>query len=1161
MIKTRLIRLLSGSKQFIILNVLWKWIGLLTQIVSVYAVCVFLEQVIYGTPSPESVRTFVLVLTGSLLFKLISDRMVTRTSYLASVDVKRILRSTIYEKLLRLGASYRDYVSTGEVVQLAGEGVEQLETYYGKYLPQFFYSLLAPLTLFVILTLTVDSKAALVLLICVPLIPLSIVVVQKIAKRLLSRYWSIYAKLSDSFLENLQGLTTLKIYGTDGLKAEEMDEESERFRKITMKVLTMQLNSTSVMDIMAYGAAAIGMVIACTKFMNSEITFSGALIICLLSAQFYLPLRILGSYFHIAMNGMAASDKIFALLDLEEPVMAGSQITGDSISVVMKDVSFGYEVDEEVLRDVSMVIPPTGIVSLVGVSGSGKSTLASLLTKENRGYSGRIEINGVSLDLLAEDSVLRSIVRVKHNSHIFKGSVRDNLLMAGSNVDDQKMEEALKKVNLYDFLQHLDGLDTLLQENGSNISGGQAQRLVLARAILADAKLYVFDEATSNIDSASEAVIMKVIRELSLTKAILLISHRLYNAKDSDQIYVMDSGRIVEKGTHEELLEMDAGYAQMFKTQIRLEKYATKNTEIWMDEAIIQNEQTEKKAVIPEKPFTIMKGMLKMVRPLTKIMAGAILLGVIGYLCAIFLTILASQVLKNGLMAIPTAIYMEEDSWLFGTAARTIYIVMISIAVARGLLHYGEQYCNHYIAFKLLALIRHQVFDKLRTLAPAKLEGKDKGNLITLITTDIELLEVFFAHTISPAAIAVLTSLVMVLFIGRYHILLGLFALSAYLVVGVLIPLHNGSRNGDTGLKFRNEFGALSSFVLDQLRGIDQTIQYNDGKNQLKKMDEKSRQLAGLSDRLSRLEASQTSLTNVVISLASWTMLILSLCLYYTQQIHFDAVITCTVAMMGSFGPVAAISSLSNNLSQTLASANRVLILLKENPQVTEVPDGQKITSFTGASVNNVVFGYHQQRVLNHYSMDFDAGKIIGIYGPSGCGKSTLLKLLMRFWDVDEGTIEISGKDIRTIETVSLRGMEAYVTQSTVLFHDSIANNLRIANPSASDDQLETACRKASIHDFIVSLPEGYNTPVGELGDTLSGGEKQRLGLARAFLHNSEFVLLDEPTSNLDSLNEAIILKALKEESDTRTIVLVSHRQSTLHIADEIVQMHGIHQS
>lgn len=1161
MIKTRLIRLLSGSKQFIVLNVIWKWIGLLTQIVSTYAVCVFLEQVIYGTPSPGSIETFVLVLAGSLLFKIVSDRMVTRTSYLASVDVKRILRSTIYEKLLRLGASYRDYVSTGEVVQLAGEGVEQLETYYGKYLPQFFYSLLAPLTLFVVLTLTVDSKAALFLLICVPLIPVSIVIVQKIAKRLLSRYWSVYAKLSDSFLENLQGLTTLKIYGTDGLKAKEMDEESEHFRKITMKVLTMQLNSTSVMDIMAYGAAAAGMVIACSKFMNSEITFSGALIICLLSAQFYLPLRILGSYFHIAMNGMAASDKIFALLDLEEPVIDGSQITGDTVSTVIKDVSFGYQKDQEVLHDISMEIPAAGIVSLVGLSGCGKSTLASLLTKENRGYSGQIEINGVSLDALAENSVLKNIVRVKHNSHIFKGSVRDNLLMACPDADDRKLEDALKKVNLYDFVQKQQGLDTMLQENGSNISGGQAQRLALARAILADAKVYIFDEATSNTDSASEALIMKVIRELSLTKAVLLISHRLYNVTGSRQIYVMDSGRIVEKGTHEGLLAADGIYAQMFKTQSQLEKYASKNTEIWMDEPIIQNEPVKEKEQTPEKPFTIMKGMLKMVHPLTKVMVVAILLGVIGYLCAIFLTILASQVLKNGLMGIPTAIYMEEDSWLFGTAARTIYITMISIAVARGILHYGEQYCNHYIAFKLLALIRHQVFDKLRALAPAKLEGKDKGNLITLITTDIELLEVFFAHTISPIAIAVLTSLIMVIFIGRYHILLGLFALSAYLVVGVLIPLHNGSRNGDIGLKFRNEFGALSSFVLDQLRGIDQTIQYNDGKNQLKKIDEKSHQLAGLSNQLSRLEASQTSLTNVVISLASWTMLILSLCLYYTKQIHFDGVITCTVAMMGSFGPVAAISSLSNNLSQTLASANRVLYLLKEEPQVSEVLDGEKLTVFTGASLKDVVFGYNHQMILNHYNMHFDAGKITGIYGPSGCGKSTLLKLLMRFWDVDEGTVEISGKDIRSIETASLRNAEAYVTQDTVLFHDSIANNLRIANPSASDDRLEAACRKASIHDFIVSLPEGYNTPVGELGDTLSGGEKQRLGLARAFLHGSEFVMLDEPTSNLDSLNEAIILKALKEESDTRTIVLVSHRQSTLHIADEIVQMHGALQS
>ncbi len=1158
MIKTRLIRLLSHSKQFIVLNVIWKWIGLLSQIVFTYSLCIFLEQVIYGALTKENMYSFMFIQIGSLIFKILSDHMVTRTSYLASRDVKSELRSRIYEKLLKLGASYREHVATGEVVQLAGEGVEQLETYFGRYLPQFFYSLLAPLTLYIVLAFTVDSKAALVLLVCVPLIPISIVVVQKITKRLLNKYWAIYAGLSDNFLENLQGLTTLKIYGTDNLRAKKMDEEAEHFRNITMKVLTMQLNSTSVMDIMAYGGAAIGMVIACSKFMNSQITFSGALIIILLSAQFYLPLRLLGSYFHIAMNGMAASDKIFALLDLEEPETTGVKLNAENISVVMKDVSFEYNKGQPVLKDVSLTIPSDGIVSLVGPSGCGKSTIAGLLTKENRGYEGSIEINGISLDAVDEADLLRNVVRVKHNSHIFKGSIRDNLLMACPGADDQRLEEVLKQVNLYDFVQKQNGLDTLMQEDGSNISGGQAQRLALARAILSDAKLFIFDEATSNIDSYSEALIMNVIRELSKTRAVLLISHRLYNVTGSKEIYMMDNGSIIEAGTHDRLLEKNGKYADMFHTQSQLEQYASDANEMVVDEPIVSLDRGQTEEEIVHKPFGIMKDMLKLVRPLAHVMLVAVVLGVVGYLCAIFLTILAAQVLKNGLMAVPTAIYMEENTWLFGTAARTIYISIIVMAVARGLLHYGEQYCNHYIAFKLLALIRHHVFDKLRTLAPAKLEGKDKGNLITLITSDIELLEVFYAHTISPIAIAFFTTLVMVIFISRYHILLGVFALCAYLVVGVLIPLYNSSRNGDIGLQFRNEFGALSSFVLDALRGIDETIQYNDGKNQLERMEKASHRLNGLSGKLSNFEGIQVSFTNIVITLASLTMLVLSLCLYYTKQMQFDGVITCTVAMMGSFGPVAALSSLSNNLSQTLASANRVLNLLKEKPQVKEVIGGENLVSFTGAKVKNVVFGYENQTILNHFSLNIDPDKIIGIYGPSGCGKSTLLRLLMRFWDVNKGSIEISDKDICSIQTSSLRKMEAYVTQSTVLFHDSIANNLRIANPEATDEQLEEACRKASIHDFIASLPQGYDTPVGELGDTLSGGERQRLGLARAFLHGSEFLLLDEPTSNLDALNEAMILKTLKEEAEHRTILLVSHRQSTLHIADEKIQMHTV---
>ena len=503
-----------------------------------------------------------------------------------------------------------------------------------------------------------------------------------------------------------------------------------------------------------------------------------------------------------------------------------------------------------------------------------------------------------------------------------------------------------------------------------------------------------------------------------------------------------------------------------------------------------------------------------------------------------------------------------------------------------------EQYCNHFIAFKLLAIIRHKVFAALRKLCPAKLEGRDKGNLISIITTDIELLEVFYAHTISPIAIATLTSVIIVIFIGRYHVLAGVLALASYLIVGVVIPMWNGKRGSQKGMEFRTEFGELNSFVLDSLRGMDETIQYDQGKKRKGQMSDRSRKLAGMQEDLSWMEGSQRSFTNLMILLASFGMLALTIYLYGKGEIGFDGILTCTIAMMGSFGPVVALSSLSNNLNQTLASGERVLSLLEEKPLVEEILDGtefhavgrfndmekqdeperitagmyvkgsdsekienESVVEFTGAEVSHVTFAYEEETILDDYSLKLAPGKITGIHGSSGSGKSTLLKLLMRFWDVNEGMISVDNKDVREISTRHLRDLESYVTQETHLFHDSIANNIANAKPGATREEIMAAAKKASINDFIMTLPKGYDTEVGELGDTLSGGEKQRIGIARAFLHDSPLLLLDEPTSNLDSLNEGIILKSLKEDKANRTVVLVSHRTSTMKVADVVYEM------
>lgn len=606
--------------------------------------------------------------------------------------------------------------------------------------------------------------------------------------------------------------------------------------------------------------------------------------------------------------------------------------------------------------------------------------------------------------------------------------------------------------------------------------------------------------------------------------------------------------------------------------------------------------------------IAIMGSLIGLVKPLLHIMLAAIILGTAGYLCAIFLTILAGQVIIHGINAGASAVDIHiQNEWLLHTPVKTIIVIMIIIAVLRGILHYVEQYCNHFIAFKLLAIIRHKVFAALRKLCPAKLEGHDKGNLISIITTDIELLEVFYAHTISPIAIATLTSLIMVIFIGRYNVLAGLLALAAYIIVGVVIPVCNGKKGNQKGMEFRTGFGELNSFVLDSLRGLDETIQYGQGQKRKDQMSQYSDDLAKMQKSLSKLEGEQRSFTNLVILLASFSMLALTLILYDKGSIGIEGILTCTIAMMGSFGPVVALSSLSNNLNQTLACGERVLSLLEEKPLVEEIP-GEAYSSDESraieAELKNVTFTYkenatsnntngtdesltvnnanataesltgnnenginenitanngkiNEEIILNNYSLKLKPGSITGIHGASGSGKSTLLKLLMRFWDINEGEVLINGDNVKKIPTKQLRNMESYVTQETHLFHDSIANNIAIAKADATYDEIVEAAKKASIHDFIMSLPKQYDTEVGELGDTLSGGEKQRIGIARAFLHSNgnNLMMLDEPTSNLDSLNEGIILKSLKESAASKTVVLVSHRVSTMNVADTVYEI------
>jgi len=569
MINKRLVRLLSDGKKYIYGNIFFQWINLIANIVAIFLISGFISDTYYGNVTDAKLVRLIVILAIAVLTRVICNVASSKMSYLSSKKVKQVLRHKIMEKMLTLGSSYNEKVRTSEVVQVSVEGVEQIETYFGLYLPQLFYSLLAPLTLFAVIVF-MSFTPAIVLLLCVPLIPISIAAVQTFAKKLLAKYWGRYTGLGDKFLENLQGLTTLKIYQADEYKNKKMNEEAEEFRKITMKVLTMQLNSITIMDLVAYGGAALGIILTVRQFVAGNIRLEQAIAIILLSADFFIPMRQLGSFFHIAMNGMAAIDKIFKILDLEVPEKKTKSLP-EKGSIMVENLSFAYDESHNVLNDISIEIANRGMVSLVGASGSGKSTMASLLMKRSKNYSGKIFVGEVDFNEISEKSVMENITYISHSSYIFKGSVRDNLLMAKADARDEELWDVLKKTNLADFFEADNGLDFEIAEAGGNLSGGQKQRLALARGLLHDSRFYIFDESTSNIDVESEEVILEQIKELAKHKGILMISHRLANVVSSDKIFVLEKGQLKEEGTHEELLAMHGTYSTLWETQQSLE--------------------------------------------------------------------------------------------------------------------------------------------------------------------------------------------------------------------------------------------------------------------------------------------------------------------------------------------------------------------------------------------------------------------------------------------------------------------------------------------------------------------------------------------------------------------------------------------------------------
>ncbi len=1150
MFDKRLLTMVPGAMRHIVADVALQWVALLANVVLFVSVGGLLQELLEGGATSASLAFTVLVALACVAVRLACQAEAQKQGLAAAALAKRSVRALVYDKLVRLGPSYRETVATSEATQLCVEGVEQLEAYFGSYLPQLFYSLIASITLFGCLA-PLCTPAAIVLLCCVPLIPISIVAIMKIAKRVMGNYWHSYTDLGAMFLESIQGLTTLKVFGADGRRHKAMNDAAEGFRKATMRLLTMQLNSVVVMDIFAFAGAAAGIVVMLGAYGAGEVSFAGAFAFVFLAADFFIPLRTLGSFFHTATGGMAAAERMYRILDAPEPACGTRIVAGDRVSLACRDVGYSYDGCRQVLHDVDFAAEGGSFVGVTGASGSGKSTLAGILTGANRSYTGTALVGGIDLREISAASLRQTVTYVGFRSFLFAGTIRSNLLLARPQATDEELWGALSRCRIDGFIRANGGLDAPVSAEGKNLSGGQRQRLAMARALLHDTPVYIFDEATSNIDADSEAAIIGTIKELARTKTVVMVSHRLAALRDCDEIYVFEAGRVVEQGTHASLAARGGAYARLWASQAALEDFASEagaaagtqekdGTASAADAAgRMETSDAARDTGTKRGKVRVMLELVKLTRPLLPVLACAVVLGVLGFLAAIGITVLAASALLD---------LEGQACWV---ATGIAGAAAVACGVARGPLRYAEQLCNHYMAFKVLALVRDKVFAAMRRLAPAKLEGKDKGDLVSLVTSDVELLEVFYAHTLSPAAIALIVSFVMLGFIGGQAPQLVPFAACAFFCVGVIVPWCSSRYTADSGLAVRGKVGQMNSFVLDSLRGLPETLQYGGQEQRARELDERMADLAASEHRLKGRGANALAASGAVVLLLDIAMVGLACALVVQGQLDFGHAVLAASAFMASFGPLLAVAALGSNLQQTLAAGSRVLDLLEEMPQTPEVTDGIELGAFEGTAMHKVDFAYRGRAVLSNVELAVQPGRIARIAGPSGAGKSTLLKLLMRFWDPQHGVVDISGHDLRRVNTQSLRSEQGFMEQDTFLFAATIRENLLVAKADATDAELMAALEKAALRELVERLPQGLDTQLAELGDSLSGGERQRLGLARVFLQDAPLLLLDEPTSNLDALSEASVLKALQDNRADKTVVIVTHRASVASIADE----------
>lgn len=1399
MFDKRLFSLAPGVGRLVAAKVLCQWVGLLANVVFVVTVVVMLSPALavvesafdpmfsmgdsglisrlfigfgYGGFSAETYVGCVLAIVVCAVLRFLMMRAAAYFGAEAAERVKLALREQLFNKMLAIGPSYSQHISTADVVQSAGEGIEQIQSFFELFLPQLFYAILAPVTLFFIVA-PINMPTAVTLLVCAPLIVLIVGMVAMRAARVFKKYWGKYTDMGSVFLDNVQGLETLKTFDADAHAAKKMGEQAEQFRVMTMNVLQIQLRSLTAMDVVAYGGAAAGVGVSIWQYASgAALPLAGVLLIVLLSADFFIPLRQLRSFFHVAMNGMTSTKRIFALLDTPIPAHGMQEMpefgaSDNGVDVCFDDVSFRYvDVNTDAAAAVSvaadtavtadMETGKTGqiggksgvvgagktgmskdddgsvvalhgvsftarrgqVTAIVGPSGSGKSTAVELLSGNLSGYEGcmwlqsgntgnnstqRYQINDLSIE-----SLTREIAIVAAQSHLFAGTLRDNLLMAKPDATESELWQALEAAHISDFVRaQSQELDLAIEQGASNLSGGQKQRIAIARALLREPAVYIFDEATSSVDVESETLILQTIRALAdRGKTVIMVTHRMANAADADHVVVFEHGRVSEQGTHAELMRANGTYAKLFHAQQTVENIGLRNNathstsashalkasdsaesvtqraEMGLqvsDSAETDNQLTKNTAQLSDSPESVTQRaettsrmsdsaetdaqgaktgvrmsdsaesdaktmptsrliarLLKEVGPQRKYMIVACVCGTLGHLAATFLPVFGIA-----------AAFAAVGSPVWNLSVPAALAAMAVCALIRGGMRYAEQFMNHNVAFRLLALFRAKAFAALRRLAPAKLAGKGKGDLIALVTTDVELLEIFFAHTISPVVIAIVTTVVYALALLTLSPPLAATLIIAHLIIGVILPKLFASAVRGIGPELRKESSALDDEMLDDMRGIGEIIRFGQGDARLASIQRCTRSLWVKRVRLSVKNGDFAGFGAVLVMLftAIAAFLAMTLCTAVSTAADMSeglmwmgsvgsnapALVAAFVLLASSFGPTLALSALPANLTQTFASARRLFALMDEAPAVVE--QGSERPEYQGMTMRDVTFGYGSgarisgertpngrsehatgmsparpaeaqssgeqsagiasQPVLDHVSLDVSRQGILGIQGPSGRGKSTMLKLLMRYWDPDSGTISLSDVPLPQVDAGWRRRVQTMMGQETYLFDGTIRENLAIAcndadfsdsgsnsgsnfcsNSSSNaggdsadssdsdlahdipDSVLREALAKASALELVDALPNGLNTRIGELGGRLSEGEKQRIGLARMFLRDADLVLFDEPTSRLDAYNESVILGSINDLAERGSaVVLVSHRDSTMRIADRILRM------